>query len=138
MKDDLASLGALDEPNRRRLYELVVATGELGRERAADELGISRELAAFHLDRLVDAGLLEASYRRLSGRAGPGAGRPAKLYRRAAAELSVTLPPRRYESIASVFAAGLDGISAEVEPGLVGRAMADPARAAGHRAGMTV
>ena len=53
---------------------------------AAASVGISRALAAFHLDRLVKDGLLIPEYRRLSGRTGPGAGRPAKLYRRAPRE----------------------------------------------------
>jgi predicted ArsR family transcriptional regulator len=96
--DELESLAALDDPKRRRLYRLVAerAPGELSRDEAAALAGVSRSLAAFHLDRLVDAGLLEANFRRLSGRAGPGAGRPAKLYRRAQRELSLSFPPRDY------------------------------------------
>ena len=66
----------------------------MGRDDAAAALGISRELAAFHLDRLVEGGLLETEYRRLTGRTGPGAGRPAKLYRRVAGDVAVSLPPR--------------------------------------------
>ena len=64
----------------------------LSRDEAASALGISRELAAFHLDRLLRAGLLEAEYRRLGGRTGPGAGRPAKLYRRSSREIAISLP----------------------------------------------
>src|SRR5438874_1639871 len=93
---DLAALALLDEPTRRRLYEYVSGHSEpVGRDQAAAALGITRELAAFHLDRLVEAGLLDASYRRLSGRQGPGAGRPAKLYLRADRDLSVSFPERR-------------------------------------------
>jgi predicted ArsR family transcriptional regulator len=107
--DPVAMLALLADPNRRRLYDLVaMRQAPVGRDDAAAALGISRELAAFHLDRLVDGGLLEAEYRRLTGRTGPGAGRPAKLYRRAAGDLSVSFPPRDYERAAEVFAAALE------------------------------
>src|SRR5918911_20308 len=59
-----------------------------------DTMPPDRDLAAFHLDKLVEAGLLEASFRRLGERRGPGAGRPAKLYRRGAGEVAASLPPR--------------------------------------------
>lgn len=107
--DAIEALAALGEPNRQRLYELVAAGREaMGRDEAAAALGISRELAAFHLDRLVEAGLLETEYRRLGGRSGPGAGRPAKLYRRADREVALSLPPRHYDFAADVLADGLD------------------------------
>jgi predicted ArsR family transcriptional regulator len=60
----------------------------------------------------VDGGLLEAEYRRLTGRTGPGAGRPAKLYRRAGGDVYVSLPPRDYERAAEVFAAALERLEA--------------------------
>jgi predicted ArsR family transcriptional regulator len=92
------ALAPLAEPTRRALYEYVVSRGTpVGRDEAARAAGTSRALAAFHLDRLAEGGLLVVEFRRLSGRSGPGAGRPAKLYRRAAAEVSVSLPPRRYD-----------------------------------------
>jgi predicted ArsR family transcriptional regulator len=107
--DPIGAVALLEEPNRRRLYDLVVAGREaVGRDEAAAALAMSRELAAFHLDRLVEAGLLETEYRRRSGRTGPGAGRPAKLYRRANAEIAVTLPPRHYEVPSEVMATALD------------------------------
>src|SRR5258707_2181726 len=91
------AIGGLGEPVRRAIYEYAVGRGEpVGRDEVANALGLGRTLAAFHLDRLAEAGLLEVSYARRSGRAGPGAGRPAKLYRRSAAEIEVSLPPRRY------------------------------------------
>ncbi|MDQ3641298.1 MAG: helix-turn-helix domain-containing protein, partial [Actinomycetota bacterium] len=80
---DLAALAALGDPLRRRLYRFVGGQDHpVGRDEAAAGVGISRSTAAFHLDRLVDDGLLDAEFRRLTGRRGPGAGRPAKLYRR--------------------------------------------------------
>jgi predicted ArsR family transcriptional regulator len=120
-KDPIATVALLGDGNRRRLYDLVAASADaVGRDDAAAALGISRELAAFHLDRLVAAGLLETEYRRRSGRSGPGAGRPAKLYRRSRAELNVSLPPRDYERAASLFADALDDLgepAAEVVEG---------------------
>jgi predicted ArsR family transcriptional regulator len=61
-------------------------------------------LAAYHLDKLADAGLLVTSYARPAGRGGPGAGRPAKRYVRAQQELSVSVPPRDYGLLAGVLA----------------------------------
>lgn len=104
-----ARLTALAEPIRGRLYEFVVSqTGPVRRDDAAEATGISRTLAAYHLDRLVDAGLLTNSYARPSGRSGPGAGRPAKLYERAPTEISLTVPPRSYDLLAGLLAAAVD------------------------------
>ena len=95
---DLASLSSLDDPVRRRLYAVVSGRAEpVGRDDAARAAGIDRALAAYHLDKLVESGLLTASYRRPGGRTGPGAGRPAKLYSRTGREFAVTVPPREYE-----------------------------------------
>lgn len=106
--DPVAAVALLDEPTRGRIYELVAASHEpMGRDDTAVALDISRELAAFHLDRLVKGGLLETEYQRRNGRRGPGAGRPAKLYRRTDRELVVSLPPRHYDAAADVFAEGL-------------------------------
>lgn len=99
--DPLGAIALLGDPNRRRLYELVsLSPTPVGRDAAAATLGISRELAAFHLDRLADAGLLEVAYKRLGDRRGPGAGRPAKVYSRVASEVAVSLPPRAYGRLA--------------------------------------
>jgi len=95
---DLASLSSLDDPVRRRLYAVVSARSEaVSRDDAASGAGIGRALAAYHLDKLVEAGLLTATYQRRCGRTGPGAGRPAKLYSRSEREFVVTVPPREYE-----------------------------------------
>jgi predicted ArsR family transcriptional regulator len=105
---DLSAVALLDEPVRRRLYEWVAAQDHpVGREEAAKTLGITRPLAAFHLERLAEAGLLDAGYQRLTGRTGPGAGRPARVYTRTRREIAVTLPPRHYDLVADVFAAAL-------------------------------
>jgi predicted ArsR family transcriptional regulator len=85
---DLAALNGLshlDDPLRRQLYDYVTESdGAVSREQAAAAASIGRTLAAYHLDKLADAGLLTVSYQRPAGRGGPGAGRPAKLYTRPA------------------------------------------------------
>ncbi len=104
----IAALALLHDPTRRGLYRYVSERhGDVGRDEAARAVRVSRALAAFHLDKLVREGLLDVSYRRLTGRRGPGAGRPAKLYRRAARQLDITLPQRRYELAGRVFARAL-------------------------------
>jgi predicted ArsR family transcriptional regulator len=95
---DLVSLSSLDDPLRRRLYEVVTSRpGPVSRDEAAAAAGIGRALAVYHLDKLVESGLLTASYQRPPGRSGPGAGRPAKVYARSDREFAVTVPPREYE-----------------------------------------
>jgi len=107
--DPIAAIGALSEPVRRRLYVYVAEQHDaVGRDDAAAALGIGRPLAAFHLDRLARDGLLDVEYRRRSGRSGPGAGRPAKLYRRSRREWAVSLPARRYGVAAELFARALE------------------------------
>jgi predicted ArsR family transcriptional regulator len=94
----VAAVAALAEPTRRRLYDHVVRQSQpVTRDDAAAALELPRATAAFHLDRLVDEGLLDIGYERRTGRTGPGAGRPAKLYRRAECSVSVSLPERRYD-----------------------------------------
>jgi predicted ArsR family transcriptional regulator len=113
LEQEIAGLAALDEPARRALYFYVVhQQGDVGRDEAARAVRVSRSLAGFHLDRLVQEGLLEASFRRLSGRAGPGAGRPAKVYRRSPRQLEVSLPQRSYELAAGILATAMDASEA--------------------------
>src|SRR6478735_9095881 len=92
---DVAAVAALAEPTRRRLYDHVVRqAAPVSRDEAAAATDVPRATAAFHLDRLVDDRLLEVHFERLSGRTGPGAGRPAKLYRRSGCDVTVSLPER--------------------------------------------
>jgi predicted ArsR family transcriptional regulator len=128
--DRLGALGALAEPHRRALYEHVAgAGGWVSRDQAADAVGLERGTAAHHLDRLAADGLLDVDFQRLSGRRGPGAGRPAKLYRRARRELEVSLPPRDYELAGQLLAEAADRSRAE---GIdIGPALDDVARAQG-------
>ena len=126
---DLAAIGLLQDPVRRALYGHVAAAGgEVSRNQAAEAVGVQRGLAAFHLDKLVEAGLLEASFRRLGERRGPGAGRPAKLYRRASGEVAASLPPRTYETAARLLAETVEQAGADLE-------LQAAARRAGREAG---
>ena len=125
---DLASLSCLDDQVRGRLYTFVAGRTEpVGRDEAAAAVGIGRALAVYHLDKLVRAGLLRASYRRPPGRNGPGAGRPAKVYSRSGGEFMVTVPVREYELAAHLL---VEVIGADRS----GQAMA-ALRAAAHKLG---
>ncbi|SDX90574.1 Predicted transcriptional regulator, ArsR family [Modestobacter sp. DSM 44400] len=105
----IAGVSALADPVRRSLYQFVVRQpGAVSRDQAAAELDLPRHTAKFHLDRLVEEGLLVPEFRRLSGRRGPGAGRPAKLYRRSERQLAVSLPERRYDVAGHLLAAAIE------------------------------
>jgi predicted ArsR family transcriptional regulator len=109
---DLDAIGALRDPLRRRLYELARERDGLSRDEAAEATGAPRSTVAFHLDRLAGVGLLEVEHRRLGARTGPGAGRPAKIYRATPGELGVTLPPRRYDLMGQLFATAIERAAA--------------------------
>ena len=98
------AVAALADPHRRELYRLA-AERPISRDDAALALGMPRSTAAVNLDRLAEAGLLTVSYERRSGRSGPGAGRPAKLYRAAETEIAATFPERHYELAGELLAA---------------------------------
>lgn len=115
-------MAVLQDPVRRRLYEFVVGQGRaVGRAEAAEAAGVQRTLAAFHLDKLIEAGLLEAVFRRPPGRTGPGAGRPAKLYQRTRAEYAVSLPSRDYRTAAELLAEVAEALGADAELNAVAR-----------------
>ena len=136
--DDFASqvsgISALAEPARRTLYLYVAAQPDpVSRDQAADGTGLPRHMAKFHLDRLVEERLLDTEFRRLSGRRGPGAGRPTKLYRRSARQVAVTLPVRHYQLVGQILAAGVDDAVQNGVP--IVDAVQRAAAAAGHRLG---
>jgi predicted ArsR family transcriptional regulator len=119
--DDLEALALLHDPVRRSLYDAVAAGGgDVGRGEAAEAAGVSRTLAGHHLDKLVEAGLLESGFRQQEKK-GPGSGRPAKVYRRARGERSVSVPPRDYATLASVLAGVVDLLGAEEQAERVAR-----------------
>ncbi|MGB3696035.1 MAG: helix-turn-helix domain-containing protein [Gordonia sp. (in: high G+C Gram-positive bacteria)] len=106
---DVAAISALDEPTRRRIYDYVCPKRDaVSRDDVSADLDIPRQTAAFHLEKLADAGLLEIEFARRSGRSGPGAGRPSKLYRRTARELEVQLPERSYDIAGSLLAQAVE------------------------------
>lgn len=107
------AVAVLVDPVRRALFDCVRRRDRaVSREEAADLVGVSRPLAAFHLDKLVEAGLLAARYEAPDDRP-RGRGRTPKVYV-AVADVDMTLPPRRYELLASVLA---DAVAATAESG---------------------
>lgn len=135
MSDDLVAqiggVSALAEPARRALYFYVIAQPKaVSRDQAAEGAALPRHTAKFHLDKLVEEGLLDTEFRRLSGRAGPGAGRPSKLYRRSARQVEVTLPERHYDLAAQILARAIEESASEGKPvqAAVGKAAADAGR----------
>ncbi|MBO3752330.1 helix-turn-helix domain-containing protein [Streptosporangiaceae bacterium NEAU-GS5] len=128
MNDDEA-VAALGDPVRRDLYRFVVGQGRpVGRGEAAEAVGVQRTLAAFHLDKLVDAGLLETGFQRLTERTGPGSGRPAKVYHRAKGEHQVSLPPRDYRLMAGLLADTVERLGGEETAEAVARDAGERAR----------
>jgi predicted ArsR family transcriptional regulator len=131
----IAGIAALDQPVRRDLYRLLCAAegAWTSRDEASDALGVGRPLAAFHLDKLVDAGVLETRFERRTGRRGPGAGRPAKLYRPVATEVAASVPERHYDLAGSLLADAVTESARTGEP--VTSCLRTVAQAAGVAAG---
>jgi predicted ArsR family transcriptional regulator len=100
---DVGRLAVLGDELRRRMYLYVRShPGPLSRDDVAKAVGVSRKLAAFHLDKLADQGLLTFRYQRPAGRSGPGAGRPAKVYEPSDLEVEVSIPARRYDLVGTM------------------------------------
>ena len=117
--DRVSRLAALAEPVRRDLFRYVVDQAEpVSRDQASEGVGIARHTAKFHLDKLVEEGLLTTEFRRLTGRSGPGAGRPAKLYRRSERQVDLTLPRRQYELAGHVLASAVELAAQDDVPAL--------------------
>jgi predicted ArsR family transcriptional regulator len=130
----VSGIATLAEPVRRALYRYVAAQpGPVNRDQAAQGVGVPRHVAKFHLDKLEDEGLLEVEFRRPGGRGGPGAGRPAKLYRRSPRELAVSLPERRYELAGRVLAEAV--LEAEYDRVPIAEALGAAAARAGRALG---
>ncbi len=126
----ISGIAALDQPLRRDLYRLLSERdGWVSRDEASDALDVPRSVAAFHLDKLVEAGVVEITFERTSGRTGPGAGRPAKLYRRGAAEVSASVPERRYDLAGSLLATAIAEVERTGAP--IAECLSATARAAG-------
>ncbi len=129
--EGLDAIAGLADPARRDLYRFVVDQPEpVGKDEAAAHTGLSRSLVTYHLDRLAGDGLLAVTYARRSGRSGPGAGRPAKLYAAARTEVSVQLPPRDDALLARLLAAAVESD----DTGTTRAALVRVARVEGERA----
>lgn len=118
----IRSMADLDDPLRAAIFDHVDRSGaEVSRDQVAAALGLTRRVAAFHLDRLAASGWLDVTYRRLGARTGPGAGRSSKLYRRSDRRVDVSIPARNYELLARLLASGVRqrGVeaAAELAPG---------------------
>jgi predicted ArsR family transcriptional regulator len=130
----IAGIAALDQPLRRDLYELLARHESwITRDDAAAALEIPRSVAAFHLDKLAEVGVVEVRFERTTGRQGPGAGRPSKLYRLAADELDASVPERHYDLAGSLLAAAVAESTRTGRP--VRDCLREAARAAGVRIG---
>ncbi len=126
----MAEIAVLDQPVRRDLYALLVERDDwVGRDEAAEAMRVPRSVAAFHLDKLAAAGLVEVRFERPAGRGGPGAGRPAKRYRRTEREVSVSLPDRRYDLAGALLADAVSEATVTGRP--VEEALAESARRTG-------
>jgi predicted ArsR family transcriptional regulator len=133
----VTGIAALGEPVRRSLYRYVVAQpGPVNRDQAAAGAGVAHHVAKFHLDKLVDDGLLDVEYNRPPGRGGPGAGRPAKLYRRSEQQFAVSLPQREYELAGRLLAQAIS--EAERDGTAVGHSLRSAARDTGQAIGRRV
>lgn len=131
---DIAGIAALDDEVRRKLYLFVCSRPDaVGRDEAAQSLGLPHHRAKFHLDKLEESGLLRSDYRRLTGRTGPGAGRPAKVYSRAAEEVSLSLPARDYGLAGELMARAITRSATDGVP--VYEALAEVARSYGRSLG---
>jgi len=108
LSERVSALATLDDPTRRAAFDLISRAGTaMSREATAEALGVTRRVAAFHLDRLAEQGLLAVEFRRPPGRSGPGAGRPTKLYRRTEEEMAVSVPERHYDLLGGLLAAAV-------------------------------
>jgi predicted ArsR family transcriptional regulator len=102
--DRWIAVATLADASRRALYDYVRRQDHpVGREEAAEATVMSRGLAAFHLDKLVDAGLLTARYQAPPDQP-RGRGRAPKVYEPLGDGLTVTIPQRQYELIADILA----------------------------------
>jgi predicted ArsR family transcriptional regulator len=106
--DPVETISLLGEPVRRRLYDYAVHEPEpASRERAAKAVGTKRSLMPFTWTSLPKRDCSTVEFKRLSGRKGPGDGEAAKLYKKPAQDLEVSLPHREYRLAATLFAQAL-------------------------------
>jgi predicted ArsR family transcriptional regulator len=96
----IKAVAALGDDLRHGMYEFIrTARRPVTREQAAEAVGISRKLAAFHLDKLVAAGLLRSHYEPVGTRK---VGRTPKVYRPVDADIRISLPERQHDVLAAI------------------------------------
>lgn len=126
----VVAVASLGDEKRRQLFQLVASSdGAVGRDDAADALGLPRSTASFHLDKLVQDGLLAVEFHKATGKTGPGSGRPAKMYRPAESEVSASVPDRNYDLAGELLAAAIEHSTA------TGDAVGDSLRMTSYRKG---
>lgn len=128
----IAAVASLDDDLRRAMYAYIRAAHRpITRQEAAAAVGISRKLAAFHLDKLVASGLLTSRDQALDG---SRVGRPSKVYEPTPAHFQVSIPDRRYDVLADVL---MDAVLVDRGDGGSARDTAvEVATRRGHQAGV--
>ncbi len=130
LQSALAIAAVLVDPVRRRIFQVARrARRPVTRDEAASAAHVSRSLAAFHLDKLVEAGLLRASIRSSTG-AGR-VGRRPKVYEIGPAEVHLDVPRRQHGLLADVLVDALH----EDDSGRVRRAATEAANRHGRTLG---
>lgn len=113
-RQSVAAIAALDDDVRRALFVCVRDAGHpVTRESAARTVGISAKLAAFHLDKLVTAGLLQARIQAVGARR---VGRAPKVYEPSGQDVGVTVPQREYGLLAELLVAAVQGVAGNTTP----------------------
>jgi predicted ArsR family transcriptional regulator len=128
-REAVAAIATLSDPTRAAVFEEAQAAQRpVTREAVAEAVGISRKLAAFHLDRLVAAGLLQAD-------TAPSrkVGRAPKTYRPSERHVQVSVPPRRHEPLAEILLSALTDTAGSQDSAIsaVTRTASDRGHAAG-------
>ena len=131
LSEAIRAIAALDDDLRRRIYDFIrAARRPITREEAAAAVGISRKLAAFHLDKLVAAGLLRTDYPQPSGVR--KVGRAPKVYVPVDADVRISIPERRPDVLTAILIdAVLNERAAETAPQAVLRAAREHGEAIG-------
>ncbi|MBW3557826.1 MAG: transcriptional regulator [Actinobacteria bacterium] len=133
LEEEAAKYDLLGDPQRRRIYlAMRQASKAMSKDEVAASLGISRTLATFHLEKLLEGGFLEAHFARSTTQQTLRSGRPAKYYRPTDREVALRIPPRRYDVAAEILASALSTTAGAVSP--TDRAL-ELARAKGREAG---
>lgn len=127
----IRAVAALDEPSRRSMYAFIRdARRPVTRDEAAEAIGISRKLAAFHLDKLVEAGVLRSHYAPVHGIR--KVGRTPKVYEPSDLDIRVSIPPRQLDVLAGIL---VDAVLTEASDERAGDAALRVARSHGEAVG---